>query len=91
MNQSILFALAATVGTWAVTALGAATVVFFRHTNQKVLNLMLGFACKVKKADFTLSDEVETAEWFLLHIAVNKLRDGSIAQLLLKEYINERE
>lgn len=54
-------------------------------------NLMLGFACKVKKADFTLSDEVETAEWFPLHIAVNKLRDGSIAQLLLKEYINERE
>ena len=50
MNQSILFALAATVGTWAVTALGAATVVFFRHTNQKVLNLMLGFAAGVMVA-----------------------------------------
>ena len=47
MNQAILYALAATIGTWAVTALGAATVIFFKNTNQKVLNLMLGFAAGV--------------------------------------------
>lgn len=54
-------------------------------------NLMLGYVCKVKKAELTLSGEVESAEWFPLHIAVRKLRDGSIAQLLLKKYINESE
>ena len=47
MNQAILYALAATIGTWAVTALGAATVIFFKNTNQKILNLMLGFAAGV--------------------------------------------
>ena len=47
MNQAILYALAATIGTWTVTALGAATVIFFKNTNQKILNLMLGFAAGV--------------------------------------------
>ncbi len=51
-------------------------------------NLMLGFACKVKKADFALSGEVERAEWFTLEKAVETLRQGSIAQNLLKDYIN---
>lgn len=50
MNRSVLYALAATVGTWAVTALGAATVIFFRRTNRRVLNLMLGFAAGVMVA-----------------------------------------
>lgn len=40
-------ALAATLGTWLITALGAATVVFFKSPNPKAMNLMLGFASGV--------------------------------------------
>jgi len=39
-----LQALAGTLFTWAVTALGAAMVFFFKTIRQKVLNAMLGFA-----------------------------------------------
>ena len=31
----VLYALIATLGTWSVTALGAATVIFFRKQNQE--------------------------------------------------------
>ena len=44
MNNTILMALIATLGTWFITALGAATVIFFKKTSDKVMNLMLGFA-----------------------------------------------
>ena len=47
MDNVIALALIATLGTWLVTALGAATVVFFTSPNPKVLNLMLGFASGV--------------------------------------------
>ena len=47
MDPFVLWALFATLGTWFVTALGAATVVFFASPNPKVLNLMLGFASGV--------------------------------------------
>ena len=47
MNSVVFMALIATLGTWFVTALGAATVVFFKSPNPKVLNLMLGFASGV--------------------------------------------
>lgn len=47
MNDIVLMALAATVGTWLVTALGAATVVFFKSPDKKILNLMLGFSAGV--------------------------------------------
>lgn len=40
-------ALAATLFTWGVTALGAAVVIFFREVNRKVLDTMLGFAAGV--------------------------------------------
>ena len=43
-------ALAATLGTWFVTAMGAATVVFFKSPNPRLLNLMLGFAAGVMVA-----------------------------------------
>ncbi len=43
----ILLALFASLFTWAVTALGAAMVFFFKTINQKVLNSMLGFAAGV--------------------------------------------
>jgi len=41
MNNVVILALIATLGTWFITALGAATVIFFKKTNQKALNLML--------------------------------------------------
>ena len=43
MNHFVIMALIATLGTWLVTALGAATVVFFTSPNPKCLNIMLGF------------------------------------------------
>ena len=47
MENYVLMALAATLFTWFVTALGAATVVFFKTPNPKILNIMLGFAAGV--------------------------------------------
>ena len=47
MNTLVWMALVATLGTWLVTALGAATVVFFKSPSQKILDLMLGFAAGV--------------------------------------------
>jgi ZIP family zinc transporter len=47
MNNFVMMALVATLGTWLVTALGAATVVFFKSPNLRGLNIMLGFASGV--------------------------------------------
>jgi ZIP family zinc transporter len=43
----VLLALGAAVFTWAMTALGASFVFFFKEINRKVLNMMLGFAAGV--------------------------------------------
>jgi len=43
----IFLAFMATLFTWAVTALGASLVFFFKTINRRVLNLMLGFAAGV--------------------------------------------
>ncbi|MDR3313294.1 MAG: ZIP family metal transporter [Oscillospiraceae bacterium] len=45
-----LMALLATLGTWAVTALGAAVVLFFRNPKERTLRVMLGFAAGVMLA-----------------------------------------
>ena len=47
MDSFVFMAFAATLGTWFVTALGAATVVFFTSPRVRVLNLMLGFSAGV--------------------------------------------
>ena len=41
--------------------------------------LMLGYVVNVKKADFSLSCEVDSAEWFELSEAQSKLRAGGVA------------
>lgn len=46
--------------------------------------LMLGFQVSVKKADFTLSGEVNSARWVPFHEALTLLREGSIAWQLAK-------
>jgi ZIP family zinc transporter len=43
----VIQALLGTTFTWGVTALGAATVFFFKEINRKVLDVMLGFAAGV--------------------------------------------
>lgn len=63
MNNFVLPALLATLGTWFITALGAATVIFFKSLNQKVLNLMLGFASGVM---------IAASFWSLLQPAIER-------------------
>ncbi len=63
MDNYILAALLATLVTWLVTALGAATVIIFKKTNQKTLNLMLGFAAGVM---------IAASFWSLLEPAIQK-------------------
>ena len=63
MNHFVLLALAATLGTWLVTALGAATVVFFTSPSPKALNLMLGFASGVM---------IAASFWSLLQPAIDR-------------------
>jgi len=61
----VLLALGATLFTWGVTALGSAMVFFFKSINQKVLNIMLGFAAGVMiAASFwsLLAPAIEMAE-----------------------------
>lgn len=61
----VVIALAATLFTWGVTALGAAMVFFFREIKRRVLDAMLGFAAGVMiAASFwsLLSPAIEMAE-----------------------------
>ena len=66
VNQSaVMQAFLATMFTWGVTALGAATVFFFKTINKNVLNAMLGFAAGVMiAASFwsLLAPSIEMAE-----------------------------
>ena len=75
MNNFIILALLATLGTWFITALGAATVVFFPSPNQKLLNLMLGFAAGVM---------IAASFWSLLQPAIERAEamDGLPAYLV---------
>lgn len=63
MNHIVLMALAATLGTWSVTALGAATVIFFKTPNARLLNLMLGFSSGVM---------IAASFWSLLQPAIER-------------------
>jgi len=68
MDGIVLMALIATLGTWLVTALGAATVVFFKSPNPKALNLMLGFASGVM---------IAASFWSLLQPAIERAEEAS--------------
>ena len=63
MNHYVAMALAATLGTWFVTALGAATVVFFRSAAPRGMNAMLGFAAGVM---------IAASFWSLLQPAIQR-------------------
>lgn len=65
-NQNpVLLAFLATLFTWFVTALGSATVFFFKTINKRILNTMLGFASGVMMA---------AAYWSLLEPAIEMNR-----------------
>lgn len=68
MNDFALMALIATLGTWFVTALGAAMVVFFTSPNPKSLNVMLGFASGVM---------IAASFWSLLQPAIERAEANS--------------
>ncbi len=68
MDNFVLMALIATLGTWFVTALGAATVAFFKSPNPKILNLMLGFASGVM---------IAASFWSLLQPAIERAEEVS--------------
>jgi len=67
MEHTVYMALAATLGTWSVTALGAAMVLFFKGTDRKALNLMLGFSAGVM---------VAASFWSLLQPAIERAQRG---------------
>lgn len=63
MENVVVLALFATLGTWALTALGAATVFCFRNPNPKTMNVMLGFASGVM---------IAASFWSLLQPAIER-------------------
>lgn len=53
--------------------------------------LMLGYKATVKKQDFKLSGEVDSAEWVKYENALSLLREGSIAWQLVRSVISMRQ
>lgn len=65
----VLQALLATLFTWGVTALGAATVFFFRELERRILDGMLGFAGGVM---------IAASYWSLLDPAIEMSKEGGL-------------
>jgi ZIP family zinc transporter len=63
----VMLALGATLFTWGVTALGSGMVFFFKTIDQRVLNLMLGFAAGVM---------IAASFWSLLNPAIEMAEEG---------------
>lgn len=63
MEKVVVLALFSTLGTWALTALGAATVFCFRNPNPKTMNVLLGFASGVM---------IAASFWSLLQPAIER-------------------
>lgn len=53
--------------------------------------LMLGYKATVKKAEFSVSQEVDSVKWVKFENALDKLREGSIGWQLVKTVIEEIE
>ncbi len=67
MNNYVIMAFIATLGTWFITALGAGTVVFFTSPKEKWLNMMLGFASGVM---------IAASFWSLLQPAIERAEES---------------
>ncbi len=57
---------------------------------EKKQMLMIGYKAEVKKDDFIISKEVDSAEWVPMSNALSKLREGSIAWSLVKDVLIDR-
>ena len=68
MNHFAAMALAATLGTWLITALGAAMVAFFTSPKPVSLNIMLGFSSGVM---------IAASFWSLLEPAIERAENTS--------------
>ena len=68
MSNLVIMALIATLGTWFVNMLGAATVAFFKKPNAKILNIMLGFASGVM---------IAASFWSLLQPSIERAEEYS--------------
>ncbi len=74
-NQNhVLLAFIATLITWALTALGASMVFFFKEINQRILNTMLGFAAGVM---------IAASFWSLLAPAIEMAEASSLPAWLV--------
>jgi zinc transporter, ZIP family len=67
--EPLTLALFATLFTWAITALGASMVFFFRSIDKRILNAMLGFAAGVM---------IAASFWSLLKPAIEMSEEKSI-------------
>lgn len=67
MTNVVVLALISTLFTWMMTVFGAATVIFFKSTNQRLLNLMLGFAAGVM---------ISASFWSLLQPAIERATEA---------------
>lgn len=72
--NSVYQALIATIFTWLVTLLGAASVFFFKSLNQKILDLVLGFASGVM---------IAASFWSLLNPAIELSKNLGYIEWLL--------
>lgn len=63
MDNVVVLVLLATLGTWGLTALGAATVFCFRNPSPKTMNVLLGFASGVM---------IAASFWSLLQPAIER-------------------
>ena len=70
----VLPALLATIFTWLMTALGSATVFFFKRVNPKFLNTMMGFAAGVM---------IAASFWSLLQPAIERAEKSSLPHWLI--------
>ena len=68
MNHFVVMALIATLGTWLITALGAAMVAFFTSPKPGSMNIMLGFASGVM---------IAASFWSLLEPAIERAENTS--------------
>lgn len=66
MDNVVVLAFLATLGTWGLTALGAATVFCFRNPSPKTMNILLGFASGVM---------IAASFWSLLQPAIERAEE----------------
>lgn len=66
MEHYVFCALLATLGTWLVTAAGAAAVFFFSHPKQRLMNILMGFASGVM---------IAASFWSLLLPAIQRAQE----------------